>query len=132
MTRYIATEVENPIQSNKRDPRAAVIPPFSFVGELEIGVSGYWYPTSTMELQKASISASGAGTATAVISILKQEPLVPDPWELARISLAATQTKRIFWMKDVVVTPYDKIFITSWVDSGHTGFVVQLTGVLMS
>lgn len=132
MTRYISNELSEPITSGRKDPRHAVIPPFSFVGELEIGISGIWYPTHTMELIRASLSCSGYGTQAAVISILKQEPGIPEPLELGELNLSADETKRIIALNDAMITPYDKIYLASWTDSGHTGVVVQMTGVLMS
>ncbi len=133
MTKYIATEIDIPIQSNKRDPRAAIIPPFSFVGELEIGTSGYWYPTSTMYLNRVSLSASGAGTSTATLSLLVNEPGNDTPIPIIEsMTLGATDTKKVYWLQDVLVTPRDKIYVASWAESAHTGVVIQIVGVLMS
>jgi hypothetical protein len=110
-----------------------VIPPFSFVGELEIGNSGFWYPTSTMELTRCSLTASGAGTSTATLTVNKQEPGIPDPLVLTTMTLGADGLdKKVYTLNETLVTPYDKIYITSYADSGHTGVVVQLIGVMMT
>lgn len=130
MTRYISGELE-PVISARKEPKAATIPPFSFTGELEIGISGYWYPTANMELQKASISASSPGTETASLNILKQELGVADPLVIGTFTLAANQVKQVISLNSTFVTPYDKIFIASWADSGHNGTVIQIVGTLM-
>jgi hypothetical protein len=120
------------VQSVQRNPRAAVIPPFSFVGELEIGISGFWYPTSTFSLTKASLTASGAGVDTAVVYLLKEEPYTGRPVPIIGFEMPATTTKMVKELDDVVVTPYDKVFVASYSDSAHTGVVVQMVGNMMS
>jgi hypothetical protein len=51
---------------------------------------------------------------------------------LKSMTLAATDTKVIRTLDRSTVTPYDKLYIASWADSGHTGVVVQLVGELMN
>lgn len=128
MTRYIANEIKDPITSNIRSLKPAVIPPFSFVGELEIGTSGFWYPPSTMYLQRATIVSNGDGLTTGVLNILKEEPLTNRPLVLNEFALGATERKKLQIFDDILITPYDKIYIASWVDSAHTGVVIQMTG----
>lgn len=130
--KYLKTEIKQTLQSNRRNPRPAVIPPFSFVGELEVGISGFWYPTSRMELTAASFSASTPGIATASLSILIEEPATDSPLSVADFYLQASETKVIKTIDNVVVTPYDKVYVASWVESSHQGVVVQLVGNLMN
>lgn len=132
MTRYVHGELETPVVSSRRNPRPAVIPPFSFVGELEIGLSGFWYPTSYMELATASISASGPGTQALSITVLKEEPATGRPIVIGTFSLAATETKQVVSLNNTLVSPYDKIYLASWTDSAHTGVVVQIVGTMMT
>lgn len=136
-SRLINTEESIPVEMSERKRRAAVIPPFAFVGELEISLSGFWYPTSTMELLKASVSASGPGQATAVFSLLKEEPGNPNPIPIIReMTLGATTTKKVYNIASTdttyIVTPYDKIFVASWAESLHNGIVIQMVGSLMT
>ena len=134
--RYITTEISKTMTSNRRNPRSAVIPPFSFVGALEIGLSGFWYPTSTMQLTAISLSASGPGASTATLSLLMEEPATDRPVDLTSatggMTLTSTDTKIIRNLDRPTVTPYDKLYVVSWAASGHTGVVVQLVGELMN
>lgn len=127
-TAFIKTEIKTPVISSQRRPTAAPIPPFSFVGELEVGNSGFWYPTSRMELFTASLTASGYGNATAVITINVEEPGTSTPVIITTLTLEPTETKTIAEIDNATVTPYDKVYVTSWVESGHTGVVVQMVG----
>lgn len=132
--RYITTEISTTMTSSRRNPRSAVIPPFSFVGDFEVGVSGLWFPTSTMQITGLSFSASGPGSATASITVLMEEPATQSPIPIypRPITLQATDTKVVRTIDRVTVTPYDKLYVASWVDSGHTGVVIQLIGELMT
>ena len=126
--RVIKTEVATPVVSSQRRATPAYVPPFSFVGELEIGNSGFWYPTSRMELITASLSASDPGTGTAIITINVEEPGTSTPVVIATLTLAPTETKTIKEIDNATVTPYDKVYVTSWAESGHAGVVIQMVG----
>lgn len=132
MTRYITGELEKPVVSSRKDPRPAVIPPFTFVGELEIGISGFWYPTSVMELATASISCSGPGVEAVSITVLKEEPGTGKPIIIGTFTLGATETKQVISLNNTLVSPYDKVYLASWTDSGHTGVVVQIVGSMLT
>ena len=128
MTRYITNEVQDPIVSNRRDLKPMVVPPFSFVGELEVGISGFWYPPSTFYLQRATVVSNGDGTDIGILNILKEEPLTGRPLVINQFNIAPTEKKKLQIFDDILFTPYDKVYIASWVDSGHTGVVIQMTG----
>lgn len=130
--RFISQEVSIPVQSRRRKPRPAVIPPISFVGELEVGISGFWNPTSPMSLLQASVASSGAGTSTADLVLLKEEPGVPDPLQLCRFSLPVDGSKQIVNLGGILVDPYDKLFVACFSESLHTGVVIQIVGEMLS
>ena len=132
MIRYVSGELTTPIVSSRKDPRPANIPPFSFIGELEIGLTGFWYPTSYMELATASVSASGPGTSALSITVLKEEPGTGRPIVIGTFSMGATETKQVISLNDALVSPYDKVYLASWADSGHLGVVVQIVGSMMT
>lgn len=134
-TRYMATELETPVRSSLRRRKPAIIPPFTFVGELEVGLSGIWYPTSTTILTDLSVIASSAGTEPASFTLVKKEPtLFPDnvpPTPILNFTLGLDGKKSIYGLGNTVVTPNDKVYLASWVNSGHLSVVVQMVGVIM-
>lgn len=132
MTRYVTGQLETPVVSSRKAPRPAVIPPFTFVGELEIGISAFWYPTSVMEFTDASISASGAGSEALSITVLKEEPATGKPIIIGTFNMGAAETKQVISLNGTLVTPYDKIYMASWVDSGHTGVTIQIVGYMIT
>lgn len=133
--RYLSTQVNTPVQSSLRNRKPAIIPPFSFVGLLEAGVSGIWYPTSTTILTNISAVAIGAGITPASFTVYKKEPtLFPesvDPTVVAEIILGANGRKVIAEIPHVVVSPHDKVFVSSWNNSEHLNVVIQMVGVIM-
>jgi len=131
-TRYISNELKDSVESFLRTPRDAVIPPISFVGALGIGISGFWYPTYTYQIHRASVSASGPGESSAAIYILKNEAYVPRPIVIKQINLGADQTKATADLGDFLITPYDRVYVASFTESLHTGLVVQMVGSMLS
>ncbi len=127
-SRFITSETEVSVGAVNRIEPAYICPPFSFAGELEIGVSGYWYPTTTVRITKALVSASGPGTVPASIYILKKEPQIVEPLVLAGRGLGSTATKTTITIPETILTPYDALFIASFVESRHTGITIQILG----
>ena len=130
--RYIRTEVAQPVNSTMRQRKPAIIPPFSFVGELEAGFSGIWYPTDSIELLQASVTSTGNGELNAELTVFREEPLTNNPLPIVSFELGPDSKKLVTSFDGAFVTPYDKIFVASYTDSLHTGVVIQMTGELMS
>jgi L-lysine 2,3-aminomutase len=130
MTRYIEHSTQIVASSEARSlKKRAIIPPFSFTGDLEVGVSGYWCPTSTMAITAATVTASGPGNLTTSLLVAKREPSSEDPIALITFNLGATKVKSYQSFKDpIMLYPTDKVFIASFNDSGHTGIVLQMVG----
>jgi hypothetical protein len=130
MTRYIEHSTVIPANSQARSlKKRAIIPPFTFTGELEIGVSGFWCPTSTMAITAATVTASGPGTATTSLLVAKREPFADTPIALITFNLGATGVKSYKSFNDpIMLYPTDRVFVASFVDSGHTGIVLQMVG----
>jgi hypothetical protein len=128
MTRYIHTEIQDPAISSLRKPKRAIIPPFSFPGEMEVVTTGFWSPTATINLLSANITASTGGIANLDIIMFKKVPFVSDPVVVFGFTLGASQTSKWQKLNNKILYPTDRLFAVGFSDSEHQNVVIQMVG----
>lgn len=120
----------SPVNSIARRRTPAVVPPFSFVGQLETGVSPQWVPPYNFYITGGYVTAASNGLSTAGFALLKVEPAFVDTpaVTLASFTLSPTDSKVAFDISEALITPYDALYVASFADSGHEGVCVQFIG----
>ncbi len=120
------------VTSAARAKTPSYIPPYDFLGEVEVGVSKMWSPPHSILLENGFVIADSVGTALAGWLIMKMEPFNPDGVLLGEVHLAADKTKAIFSFDNAmvpkVVHPADKLYVASLVASGHSNPLIQMHG----
>jgi hypothetical protein len=132
--RFVKDEV--PALTNSRSRKPANIPPFSFVGELDIGDSGIWYPPFPILLLQAKVTAQNYGERSALLSFVKMElPYVENV--LASVALPHNRLEALVSFKaetvvsPPIIGPTEPIFIRSKIASYHNNVVIQMTGEIL-
>ena len=128
--KVFSTEDTIPTSSKARIAEAAAIPPYTFTGLLDVGLSPVWSPHTSYDLTVGYIQARTVGTTTAGIAVLKLEGANTafPPVVLGSVILQASQTKQIFSLEGGIITPYDSVYLASFGASGHEDVVVQVLG----
>ena len=125
MKHYVAQD-ERTFNSEQRKVIANTLPVFSFQGPIETGLSGYWSPPHDIRIVNGWMQARTTGFGTAALVILRAAGFVEND-VLAVVNLSANAIRATFTMS-AKITPYDKLYIASFAESGHEDISVQMYG----
>lgn len=118
-----------PVNAVKRQPASIIIPPFEFLGRLKVSVSNKWYPNTNCKITSAFVTATGPGSTSAELVILKNN-IFEQNIVIATTDLGMDDIKSLFTFTNplagVTFGPYDWITVASFSASGHSGIVVQM------
>ena len=127
-TKFYNSDDINPVNSKSRVTNVTV-PPFSYSGTIQTGISGFYSPPQKIRLTMGYITSSTTGTGTCTFAVIKRSDYQDDEL-LGTIQLGSGKTKEIFYFDNSitskVITPYQKIFVASFVASGHENVVLQM------
>jgi hypothetical protein len=127
-TKFYTTYNEDSVNSTQRITNVTV-PPFSYSGSVQLGVSGFYSPPQKIRLTKGYLTSSTIGSGVCTFAVIKRTEYQDDEL-LALITMPPEKTKVIFdidnSMASKVIAPYEKIFVASFVASGHENVVLQM------
>jgi len=130
-TRFINVAKNEVVTSTARNPERGVVPQFTFLGELDAGVSGKWPVTEPVELVSGTVTALSPGTTDAAFVIMKDFLIIGGARSstvLRAFKVPAASTHFEFRMDHNPVDPTilnvgDRLFIASFTASGHEAVV---------
>jgi len=133
-TKFYTTYNEESVSSTQRITNVTV-PPFSYSGPIEVSISGFYSPPQKIRLTKGYVTASTIGDDTCTFGVIKRAEYQDDEL-LALIRMPANKTKVIFnidnSMASKVIAPYERIFVVSFLATGHENVVLQMYGEKVS
>ena len=75
--RTYTVEDSEPVTSAERAKTPSVVPPFSFIGQATMGLSGYWSPPHSLMLWNGYVTSAEFGSSEGGWVIMKEEPFNP-------------------------------------------------------
>jgi hypothetical protein len=151
MKMFFITDDSPPGSGVQRKRESAVIPPFTFIGELEKGESGIWSPPRTMALISGTITATWPGPEVASFTLFRIEiadqrtalawgslgPYNENPFgidgddkrlAMRRQTRSSFKINKVLNVDSPVISPFEGLMVKSYNDSLHENVVIQLVG----
>ena len=133
-TKFYSSDDINPVTSRARVTNVTV-PPFSYSGSIDTGISGFYSPPQKIRLTMGYMSASTTGNASAALAFIKKSDYQDDEL-LGVIYLPATEVKAIWYADNAItskiISPYETLFVASFTASRHENVTLQLYGERVS